>query len=75
MIKLKTVLATFGLENQFKAKKKLISLQQKLISLKKNNGYWQTHPFLNEGKVKFLQIKQDTMRQKYERRCKCVCTH
>ena len=24
-------------------------------------------PFLNEGKVKFLQIKQDTIRQKHEK--------
>ena len=25
-------------------------------------------PFLNEGKVKFLQIKQATIRQKHEKR-------
>ena len=25
-------------------------------------------PFLNEGKVKFLQAKQDTIRQKHEKR-------
>ena len=25
-------------------------------------------PFLNEGKVKFLQIKQDPIRQKHEKR-------
>ena len=32
--------------------------------------------FFNEGKVKFLQIKQDTIRQKHEKRSrKCVHTH
>ena len=32
--------------------------------------------FLNKGKVKFLQIKEDTIRQKHEKRsCKCVRTH
>ena len=37
-------------------------------------------PFLNKGKVKSLQIKQDTIRkkcrQKHEKRlCKCARTH
>ena len=33
-------------------------------------------PLLNEGKVKFLQIKQGAIRQKHEKRyCKCVRTH
>ena len=33
-------------------------------------------PFLNEGKVKFLQIKQDTKRQKHEKRwCQCARAH
>ena len=36
--------------------------------------------FMIKDKVKFLQIKQDTMRQKccqkhQKRWCKCVCTH
>ena len=67
LIKIKNVLANFGSENQFKVET-FISLQQKLISLEKSYHFWQTHPFLNEGKVKFLQIKRDSIRQKYEKR-------
>ena len=33
-------------------------------------------PFLNEGKLKFPQMKQDTIRIKSENReCKCIRTH
>ena len=35
--------------------------------------------FLKKLKIKFMQIKQNAMRekccQKHEKRCKCACTH
>ena len=72
MIKIKSVLANFGSKKQFKVKK-AYSLQQKLISFGKNDHFWQ---FLNEGKVKLLKIKQDTIRQKHKKRwCKYVGTY
>ena len=59
MIKIKSVLANFDSEKPFKVKKAyFITREIDLIG----------EPFLNESKVKFLQIKQDTVRQKHEKR-------
>ena len=67
MIKIKSVLANFGSENQFNLKKAyFITTEVDLIGEKQ--PFLTNIPFLNEGKVKFLQIKQDTIRQKYEKR-------
>ena len=41
----------------------------KIDLIVEKNHFLQTDgPFLNEGKVKFLQIKQYTIRQKHEKR-------
>ena len=39
-----------------------MTLETNLVG-KINKRFWQTS-FLNKGKVKFIQIKQDTIRQK-----------
>ena len=68
MIKIKTVLANFGSEKQFKVKKAyFITTAIDLIGEKQS--FLENTPFLNEGKVKFLQIRQDVIRQKHEKRC------
>ena len=63
MIKIKTVLANFVSEKQFKVKVAyFITAEIDLIGEKQ--PFLTNTPFLNDGKVKFLQIKQDTNRQK-----------
>ena len=67
MIKIKSALANFGLEKQFKVKKAyLMTTDIDLIGEKET--FLTNTPFLNEGKVKFLQIKQNTIRQEHEKR-------
>ena len=67
MIKIKSALANFGLEKQFKVKKAyLMTADIDLIGEKET--FLTNTPFLNEGKVKFLQIKQNTIRQEHEKR-------
>ena len=67
MIKIKSALANFGLEKQFKVKKVyLMTTDIDLIGEKET--FLTNTPFLNEGKVKFLQIKQNTIRQEHEKR-------
>ena len=67
MIKIKTVLANFDLEEQFKVKKAyFITAETDCIGEK--NPFLTNAQFLNERKVKFLQIKQDAIRQKHEKR-------
>ena len=52
MIKIKSVLAIFGSEKQFKVEKKLISVQQKLID------FWQTHPFSMKIRLNFFKLNK-----------------
>ena len=67
MIKIKSALANFGLEKQFKVKEAyLMTADIDLIGEKE--PFLTNTPFLNEGKVKFLQIKQNTIRQEHEKR-------
>ena len=67
MNKIKTPLTNFGSEKQFKVKKPyFITTEIDLIGEKQ--PFLSNTRFLNEGKVKFLQIKQDTIRQKPEKR-------
>ena len=58
MTKTESVLANFGSTKQFKVKKAYFMTA----------GILTNTPFLNEGKVKFLQIRQGTIRQKHEKR-------
>ena len=64
LVKIKSVLANIGLEKQVKVKK-LISLQQNLLSLEKNNHFWQTQPFWKKVRLNFYE----------KRSCKCVRIH
>ena len=74
MIKIKSALANFGSEKQLKVKKVYFIITEiDLIGEKK--PFLTNAPFLNEGKVKFLQIKQDTIRQKHEKRCVSAYVH
>ena len=52
MIKIKSVLAIFGSEKQFKVEKKLISVQQKSID------FWQTHPFSMKIRLNFFKLNK-----------------
>ena len=67
LIKIKSLLANFSFATIIIMKK---TLRQKLILLEKNNRLWRIHPFwikLNKAINKtsqFLQIKQNTIRQK-----------
>ena len=75
MIKIKSDLANFRSGNQFKVKKAyFMTTEIDLIGEKQpfltNTSFW------NDGKIKFLQIKEDTIRQQHEKRkCKCVRSH
>ena len=60
MIKTKSVLANFGSEKQFKVK-------QVYFMTTEINPFLTNTSFLNEGKVKFLQMKQGNIRQKHEK--------
>ena len=75
MIKIKRVLANSGSEKQLQVEKAyFITTEIDLIGEKQ--PFLTNTPFLNEDKVKFLQIKQDPIRQKHKKRyCKCVRTH
>ena len=65
MIKIKTVLANFGSEKQFKVKEAyFITAEIDLIGEKQ--PFLTNKLFLNDVKVKFLQIK-DIIRQKHAR--------
>ena len=67
MIQIKNVLANFGSEKQFKVKKAyFITIEIDLIGEKQS--FLTNARFLNEDKVKILQIKQDTIRQKHKQR-------
>ena len=66
MIKIKSVLGNFASEKQSKVKKAyFIPTEIGLIAEKW--PFLTNTPFLNESKVKFPQIKQDTIRQKHEK--------
>ena len=67
MIKITNVLAKFGLEKQFKVKKAYF-MTTKINIIGEKQPFLTNTPFLNEGEVKFLQIKQDTIRQKHGKR-------
>ena len=59
-------LANFGWEKLCKVKKAYFMIKE--INLIREKQPFLTYtPFLNEGKVKFLQIKHDTIRQKNEK--------
>ena len=61
MIKVKSLLASFGSEKQFKVKKAyFITVEIDLIG-EEQQFLTNTH-FLSEGNVNFLQIKQDAIR-------------
>ena len=62
-------MANFGSEKQFKVKKAYF-ITIDLIGEKQ--PFLTNTPSLNEDKGKFLEIKQDTIRQKHEKKsCKC----
>ena len=65
MIKIKTDLGNFGSEKQFQVKKKAYFFTAEIDLNGEKQPFLTNTPFLNEGKVKFLQI---TIRQKHENR-------
>ena len=66
MIKVISALPNFGSQKQFKVKNVYFIIR--VIDLIGEKYPFLTNtPFLNEGKVKFPQIKQDTIRQKHEK--------
>ena len=68
-------MANFGSEKLFKVKKAYF-MKTEIDPIEEKEQFLANTPLLNEGKVKFLQIKQDAIRQKHEKRyCKCVRTH
>ena len=66
-VKIKPVLANFGSEKKFKVKKTYF-ITTEIDPIGEKLPFLTKKPFLNKGKVKFLQIKQDTIRQKHEQR-------
>ena len=60
--------------------KKAYFMKTEMDFVREKQLFLKNKPFLNKGKVKSLQIKQDTIRkkcrQKHEKRlCKCARTH
>ena len=69
------VQGNFGSKKQFKVKKAYF-ITTEIDLIVEIESFLTNTSFLNEGKVKFPQIKQDTISQKHEKRsCKCVRTH
>ena len=66
MIKIENVLVNFGSVKQFKIKKAYFTTT-KIDLIGEKQPFLTNTPFLNEGKVKFLQIKQNTIRQEHEK--------
>ena len=60
-------MANFGLEKEFKVKKAYF-MTTEIDLIGEKQPFLTNRPLLNEGKVKFLQIKQNTIRQKHEKR-------
>ena len=67
MIKIKSVSANFGSENQFKVKKAYF-IRTGIDLIGDKEPFLTNTPFLNAGNVKFLELKQDTIRQRLEKR-------
>ena len=67
MISIKNVLANFGSVKQFKVKKSYFIITE-IDLIDEKQPFLTNTPFLNEGKFKFLEIEQDTIRQKHEKR-------
>ena len=68
MNKFKSVLANFGSEKQCKVKKKAYFITTEIDLIGEKQPLLTNEPFFNESKVKFLQIKQNNIRQKHEKR-------
>ena len=66
-LKLKPFLLTLLRKKQFKVQKAYF-MTTEIDLIGEKQSFLTNIPFLNEGKVKFLQIKQDTLRQKHEKR-------
>ena len=64
LIKIKSVLAELVRKNNFKYYKKANFMTTEIDIVGEKQPFLTNTPFLNKGKVKFLQIKQDTVRQK-----------
>ena len=67
MVKIKSVLANFASGKQFKVKKAYF-MTEEIDLIGEKYPFLTNTPFLNKDKVKFLQIKQGTIRQKQEKR-------
>ena len=66
MIKVISALPNFGLQKQFKVKNVYFIIR--VIDLIGEKYPFLTNtPFLNKSKIKFPQIKQDTIREKHEK--------